>query len=369
MVITLGARQKECCARIQAVATAHGVNLYVVGGIVRDLLREADVLETDIDILVEGDALVFAATVQREIGGSLRQFPDFLTAKLSSPEQYAELTEIDFASSRTEIYDSPGKLPRVTAASIAEDLKRRDFSINAVALPLSCLLDIDNSTDSIEKIKTRCIDTCGGISDLEKRLIRILHPASFKDDPTRLFRALRYLHRIGGTFEERTEAAFSQAVSGQLLACISPRRQLNELVKILQEQEAGVVMSECASRGLLAQCFRGLVSNELGQFFAGLIQELACLPQQIRLAQQAELEAVALLILMESAPNEVRPQICQQFGVPRRLRAELERDLACSSSMEKADLYSGAGLIFCAVRHPSLRSWALEQIQVKSREE
>ena len=151
---------------------------YLVGGAVRDLLRGADAV--DLDLAVEGDARSVARTLADRLGGTAREHERFGTATVRAPDLV-----FDLATTRTETYDEPGALPRVAAATLGEDLRRRDFTVNAMAVALA--------GDDLGHL----YDPHGGAADLEAGLVRILHPGSFLDDPTRLLRAVRYETRLG----------------------------------------------------------------------------------------------------------------------------------------------------------------------------
>ena len=142
---------------------------YLVGGAVRDLLRGED--PKDVDIAVEGDARSAARAVAERLGSDAREYERFGTATVETPGR-----TYNFASTRQESYDEPGALPRVTPASLAEDLGRRDFAINAMAVGLS--------GDDLGHL----YDPFGGVADMDAGLVRVLHERSFLDDPTRLLR-------------------------------------------------------------------------------------------------------------------------------------------------------------------------------------
>src|SRR6266511_3626299 len=157
-----------------------GTPVFAVGGFVRDLLLE--IPAPDVDLLVEGDGVAFARQLCEELGGSLVIHEDFATAAVegtAGPGGTA-LGRIDIASARREQYDAPGALPVVSVATVEEDLRRRDFSVNALALALQ------PSTFG------RLLDPLGGWPDLRRRRLRPLHPLSFVEDPTRIFRAARH---------------------------------------------------------------------------------------------------------------------------------------------------------------------------------
>ena len=216
---------------------------YVVGGTVRDLLLGGDPADKDIDFVIVGDAVQFAKSAEQEYSGMLRIFPAFLTAKIISPALFSTISEVDFATSRKEIYTSPGKLPEVTPAPIADDLKRRDFTINAMAIPVAALLrwGAENFGDPA-KLAAETMDLFAGRSDLEKRIIRILHEGSFIDDPTRIFRGCRYAVRISGKFDPTSVQRIAQAIRGGAFGTISPQRIMNEIKKIFFERRTAEVL-------------------------------------------------------------------------------------------------------------------------------
>jgi len=192
---------------------------YLVGGAVRDLLRGAD--PVDLDIAVEGDAPSVARSVAERMGSDAREYERFGTATVETPA-----TTYNFASTRQEAYDEPGALPRVTPASLAEDLGRRDFSINAMAVGLS--------GDDLGHL----YDPTGGAADMEARLVRVLHERSFLDDPTRLLRAVRYAVRLGFVLDPETERLAREAVAADALSTVSGARIRDELMDLLSELDA-----------------------------------------------------------------------------------------------------------------------------------
>ena len=161
---------------IQAIASeanSLAVPVFLVGGSVRDALLGVAV--GDLDIVVEGNAVTLATKVAEALGGQVSSLSQFGTAMLKLSGK-----RLDLAMARREVYIRPGALPKVEASSIHEDLGRRDFSINAMAIALS------------GPEAGQLLDQHGGRKDLERGLIRVLHPKSFLDDPTRVLRAVRY---------------------------------------------------------------------------------------------------------------------------------------------------------------------------------
>ena len=192
---------------------------YLVGGAVRDLVRGA--VPNDVDIAVEGDARSVARAVAERLGSDAREYERFGTATVETPT-----TSYNFATTREEVYDSPGELPRVSPASLVDDLRRRDFSINAMAVGLT--------GDDLGHL----YDPTGGLADMEARLVRVLHERSFLDDPTRLLRAVRYAVRLDFALDPETERLAREAVAGDALSTVSGARIRDELMDLLGELDA-----------------------------------------------------------------------------------------------------------------------------------
>ncbi len=208
--------------------------VYLVGGFVRDLvLAQANV---DIDIAVEGDGIEFATRLAAQLRGRVRAHRKFKTAVVLLPpeilgdapgwvRQGGEPFHVDVATTRTEFYDYPAALPRVEHASIRQDLFRRDFTINAMAVSLR---GRDFGT---------LIDFFGGYRDLKEGVIRVLHNLSFIEDPTRIFRAVRYENRYGFRMDEQTRNFAKSCVDMHLVGDLSSVRLRDELVALLSESD------------------------------------------------------------------------------------------------------------------------------------
>jgi len=209
----------------------NGFKLFMVGGRVRDLfLGRAGM---DIDLVVEGNALVLAEELAKLRGASFTPHHRFKTAALET-EGY----NLDIATARRESYPHPGALPVIEPGSLDDDLKRRDFSINAMAVSL-------NNHDF-----GRLIDPLKGRLDLNHGLIRILHPGSFKDDATRIFRAVRYEQRFGFSMEAETMNALVRHKN--YLASISPDRLRYEVECILNEKYPEKALKRAGSLSVLS---------------------------------------------------------------------------------------------------------------------
>ena len=208
---------------LEAVRRATSEPVYVVGGAVRDLLLGRD--RADLDLVVEGDAAALAA----RLGDRATEHGRFGTAKVEIAGH-----EVDIASARSEAYAHPGALPDVTVpAGIEADLGRRDFTINAMAIPLAG--------------EPRLLDPHGGRTDLEAGLLRILHERSFVDDPTRAIRAARYAARFGFELEPETERRLRAADLGT----VSADRREAELLRLAAEPTAAAGFQLLAGWGLV----------------------------------------------------------------------------------------------------------------------
>jgi tRNA nucleotidyltransferase (CCA-adding enzyme) len=201
------------------LADEGGVALYLVGGVVRDLLLKRE--NWDLDLTVEGDGIAFARLVADRYRAGLAVFERFATARLEFPDGL----KLDIATTRRESYAQPAVLPTVQPASIEEDLYRRDFTINAIAMQL-------NSGQF-----GRLLDVYGGQRDIRARTIRVLHAGSFQDDPTRIFRAIRFEQRFGFRFERTTARLLAQAASTNLIQQLSGPRLQNEILLLFAEHD------------------------------------------------------------------------------------------------------------------------------------
>ncbi len=206
----LGEALRRAYPELEAVRAASADPVYLVGGAVRDLLLGRG--RADIDLVVVGDAAALAAA----LGAEVVEHERFATAKVR-----LEGHEVDIASARSETYPRPGALPEVErAADVETDLARRDFTINAMAVPL--------------RGEPRLVDPHGGRADLEAGLLRVLHPRSFADDPTRALRAARYAARYGFELEPETAAL----LRGTELTAVSAERRGADLLRLAAEPVA-----------------------------------------------------------------------------------------------------------------------------------
>ena len=321
---------------------------YLVGGAVRDLLRGADAV--DLDLAVEGDVRSVARALAERLGGTVREHERFGTATLQAPG----LT-FDLAATRTESYVEPGALPRVAAAPLSEDLRRRDFTVNAMAVALH--------GDDLGHL----YDPHGGLSDLEAGALRVLHSGSFLDDPTRLLRAIRYETRLGFHMDEDTERAARAAVAEGALSTVSGARVRDELMDLLGEHEAPAAVERLRELGVAGGLHRALdpdpelvASASLGAAAIGADRGLASLAALVAGAP-AELEPWVGDLQLEARERDgvaraarMAPRIAAQLR-ERELRPSELRDLLGTEPPEALALTLALG----APAEPILR-WVTE---------
>ena len=213
------------------IARDEGVPMYLVGGSVRDMLLGRPV--GDIDLVVVGDAETMAYVVAKRLSGQVVSHSQFSTAKVKVDGE-----SLDLVTARTERYSRPGALPQIAHGAIEEDLARRDFSINAMAVPLHL------------ETKGGPLDLFNGKEDLQRGLVRVLHEVSFADDATRILRAVRYEQRLGFRLEERTEALLIENLP--MLDTISGDRLLREIQRWLAEECAAWILLRADELGIMA---------------------------------------------------------------------------------------------------------------------
>jgi tRNA nucleotidyltransferase (CCA-adding enzyme) len=218
-------------ATVIQTAETQGRTLYLVGGCLRDLALGRELL--DVDLTAEGEVQSLAATATSALGGHSVAHGEFGTVTLE-----ANGVRVDLAMARAETYARPGALPRVRPASLEEDLARRDFTINSLALSL-CGPE-----------RGRLLDPFDGWEDLRRGLVRILHARSFIDDATRILRAVRYATRLGFRLEQQTRSLLRRDAS--YLDTISGARVRQELLRLLSEQRPETALLLCQRLGVLA---------------------------------------------------------------------------------------------------------------------
>ncbi len=339
---------EEAVTQLISIEEKRGERLFVVGGVVRDLLMQRGTVEHDLDVVVEGDGL----EVARELSGlwncTVVEHRQFLTAKIRGPFPRASLSEaepideVDIATARLETYERPGALPTVSPSSIEQDLWRRDFSINSIALPLTAYQKIIQGASVSQDISRRVIDPAGGVNDIQGAVLRVLHPKSFIDDPTRLFRAVRYLVRLGFHFDMPTLAGFVEAVKSGCLTTLTPRRVWNEVLVTLHEQCVTDVLQEFIDRELFSDL--PIIDGSNSSWVMECLERLAHLRKII--GTTAFQEAAKLLLLanlIRSGRQDVAHAVHEGRRSLKRAQAVLDAEknvLGVNTVSEVAAAYS-----------------------------
>lgn len=289
------AEAREALRIVGTLAVERGMRAYLVGGVVRDLWRDAPVRAGDLDVVVEGDAPALARVVATALGGTLRVHERFLTASVMAPA----VGRIDVITSRSERYERRGALPRVMPAGIQHDLRRRDFTVNAMAVELG--------TASAD-----LLDPAGGRGDLERRRLCVLHPLSFVEDPTRIFRAARYAARLGFALDGWSTRCEKLALGLVPYPALSGQRIVAELERILAETDPGPALMRLGRAG----AFR--LFDPRYRFSAGVRARLAALPdaRTWALGQGVVVDGVelALLALLEGQTLDVARASFSRLG-------------------------------------------------------
>jgi len=297
----------ELLRDIAGEAEKSGQSLYLVGGIVRDLLRGYP--NFDLDLVTEGDAPGLARRIARITGAKLVVHPRFGTAKIKSGK-----FGIDLATARSETYAHPGALPTVTPGSIEKDLFRRDFSINAMAVSLAV------------KDYGELLDPYHGKDDLDLHLIRILHPRSFSDDATRILRAIRYEQRLGFELEGETSRRLKQAIP--LLEAISGDRIRHELELIFREEEPEGALRRLGELGALSRLSPSLKGN------GWLADKLAIARRQ---SKSGELTTLYFCLLAYPLDEEEVSQLVRRLNMPSRLSKAVEDAIRLKLRLPRLD--------------------------------
>lgn len=226
---------------IGRVAEEQGVRVYAVGGCVRDWLLGIS-STVDVDVTVEGDGIGLAKRLGEEFSVPLRSHAQFGTATLGLPGR--RLMRLDVASCRKETYREPAAYPKVSRGTLRDDLFRRDFTINAMSLALN--------PDRFGRL----MDPFRGVRDLKQRRLRILHPKSFVDDPSRILRAARFVPRFQLRLEPRSARQMSRALADGLLGRLNRGRLRKEFERMAAEPNPRACLA-CVGRWLAAAAQSG----------------------------------------------------------------------------------------------------------------
>ncbi len=291
------------------LAEEAGGRVYLVGGIVRDLIMDRPNL--DIDLVVDGDGPAYAALLAKRKNGNVVLHDRFGTSVVMLPGK----RRVDVATARTETYETGGALPKVEFGPIEADLDRRDFSINAMAVSLN--------KGSFGEL----LDYFEGVEDIKKKRVRVLHHGSFIDDPTRIFRAVRFEQRFGFRMTSETEKLVNAGVEDDLLKTISGARIRNEIMAIFAEEDAAAAVQRLEGFGVWGALAPGLSA---GPGTVKLFREVVLAENELKqgLTPTYKRSAAYLKALLSGTDQDVAESFGCLINLSRSRQKELTTVLA-----------------------------------------
>jgi tRNA nucleotidyltransferase (CCA-adding enzyme) len=314
--------------QIGEVADEIGCGAYVVGGFVRDLFLYRS--DEDIDIVIEGDGIAFAKQYAKIVGARIHAHEKFGTAVIIFPDGF----KIDVASARMEYYKFPAALPVVEMSSIKLDLYRRDFTINTLAIQLN-----SNKFGTL-------IDFFSARKDIKEKIIRVLHNLSFVEDPTRVFRAIRFEQRFEFTIGKLTVGLITNAISMDFFRELSGKRVFAELRLILQEENPVAAIRRLDDFNLLKVIHPSIKFDKDLMATLNSVKKVLSWHDLLFLEESYKKWIVYFLVLIRNCKSHISKEICRRFELKpedekilcaERFEADkcgfwLERNLAVSDS-------------------------------------
>lgn len=309
------------------IAESLGFRAYLVGGSVRDLLRGE--VNLDLDIVIEGDGILFARTIGEQFGAKVRAHQKFGTAQI-----FLKTFKVDVATARTEYYESPAALPKVEMSSIKKDLYRRDFTINTLAVMLN--------PGEFGQI----IDFFGGQRDLREKTIRVLHNLSFVEDPTRAFRAVRFSERFGFRISKHTEHLIKSTIEMNLFEKLSGPRLYEELLLCFHETDPLRTLKRFAEFGLLKVICPNLVLTEDLEETLKSVQETIAWFNLLFLEEKPDTGVLYLMALLSGLKDEDLKTTIERLSPSPRVKEMIINGIATAREVVKklplsdpADIY------------------------------
>ncbi|MEE9566577.1 MAG: CBS domain-containing protein [Desulfobacteria bacterium] len=307
----------ELLRSVGRVADSLDYTVYAVGGFVRDIFLYQENL--DIDVVIEGDGIEFAKALTASLGGRVRAHKAFRTAVVILPNG----RKIDVATARLEYYTSPAALPTVETGSIKLDLYRRDFTINTLAIKLN--------PDGFGTV----IDFFGAQQDLKRKAIRVLHNLSFVEDPTRVFRAVRFEQRFGFRIGKLTSGLIENAVRMDFFRELSGRRLFSELCQILDEDKPIMALRRINQFNLLKVIHPKIVYNSALEALLYSVEKVLTWHKLLYLEEPCQGWMVYLLALMRSFDQEAANALCNRLELTPRYRKVLITEKATAEEFLK----------------------------------
>ncbi len=282
-----------------------GFSVYAVGGFVRDLLMRIE--NFDVDIVVEGDGILLAEEFERRVPCRIRSHKKFGTAIILFPDGL----KVDVATARFEVYDSPASLPMVEKSSIKRDLYRRDFTINTLAIQLN------------SKSFGELIDFFGGMRDLKEKVIRVLHNLSFVEDPTRIFRAIRFEQRLGFQIAKHTQNLMKNAVKMGFTNRLSGGRLLSELILILREKNPFSAVKRMKDFNLFPVLHPELKLTEEMEVLFEEVQHVVSWFDLLYLEERYERWMIYFYAFTDSLKEKELEELCQRLSMNEKLQKKV----------------------------------------------
>lgn len=315
MVERLNERILKLLDDVSDVANRMGFSAYLVGGFVRDILLRIENL--DIDIVIEEDGISFAESLAERVSGRVKSHKKFGTAVVVIPsispleKRGKGGFKIDIATARMEYYERPAALPVVETGSLKNDLYRRDFTINTLAISLN------------KREGWNLVDFFGGQRDLKERMIRVLHNLSFIEDPTRVFRAIRFEQRFNFTIAKQTMSLLENAVKKDLFNHLSGSRLYLELVLMLKEREPVKMIRRMHEFSLLRFIHPKIVySDSMKNLFLD-ISEVISWYHLLFTEREAEGWFIYLIGLLDELNDEDVIEVCRRLSISERYKNRL----------------------------------------------
>ncbi|MDQ2085748.1 CBS domain-containing protein [Herbivorax sp. ANBcel31] len=314
-------RIKDILYNSGKIADKSGYNLYVVGGFVRDLIMGKNTF--DIDMVVEGDAFDFAKKLSNYYGGKVTKHKKFQTAMVKLDNQFF----IDIVTARKEYYEYPAALPTVEKGTIKDDLFRRDFTINCMAIKLN-----SNHFGQL-------VDFYGGRKDLKNKVIRILYNLSFIEDPTRIIRAVRFEKRYGFKMEKATEEFAINAISSDCFSNVSIERINYEFFAILKEKRPWKIIERMAQLKILNKVYPEIQYNsELKNLLKKCCDNLSQFKNNLNSDKNTDTILLYLLLLHSNMDADKVKVSIEKMRLKRERRNEINRFTKTKNTLKSFDV-------------------------------
>lgn len=318
--------------KIGKIADRMNINAYLVGGFVRDIFLNLETI--DIDIVIEGDSIIFSQELKKIFKTNIHIFPDFKTATLNIDD-----IRIDIASSRREYYKEPASLPRVElGGSIKDDLLRRDFTINTLAICIN------------KKRFGEMIDLLDGFKDLKEKKIRVLHNLSFIDDPTRILRAVRYSTKLNFKIEKKTKHLIKNTIKTGLFTDAKNTRIKEELFLILKDKKIAYKgLKLLKNLGGLKMIHRKLIFNNKT---AKKIEFALNLTSELELNKKDyNLESILFFMLISELNNYNRKEIIERWNLKKDF---IKKETFYFNKLEELKKTNSKYEVYCTLKNLNL---------------